>query len=74
MSRLKKSVEKTRNAALVALVVSDFFIATLNQNLIAIAKHQCTEPIPFRFKDPCAALWQFINSLGEHGQDGRGYR
>ena len=36
------------------VTVQRFLVATLDQDLVAVAKHQSTKAIPFRFEDPCS--------------------
>src|SRR5207253_2745016 len=64
-----KRLEQFRKVA-----VQRFFVATLDQDLVLVAKHQGTKPIPFRFEDPCSAYRQFADSFGEHRQNWRVHR
>src|SRR5262249_12981417 len=45
-----------------------FFIPALNQDFVLIAKNQRPKSVPFGFEYPLAAVWNFIDSLGEHRQ------
>src|SRR3984885_9719707 len=54
--------------------IERFLVAALNQDLVSVSKDQHPKAIPFRLEDPCAAVRQFSNSLGEHRQDRRIYR
>src|SRR5262249_49223326 len=48
--------------------VQRFFIPALNQDFVLIAKNQRPKSVPFGFEFPIAAVWNFIDSLGEHRQ------
>src|SRR5581483_4699192 len=53
------------------VAVERFLVAALNQNFVAVAKHQCAKPVPLRLEDPAVARGQFGETLGEHRQDRR---
>src|SRR5919106_4123799 len=56
------------------VAVQRFFVATLDQDLVPVTKHQGTKPIPFRFEEPCSGHRQFTYPLGEHRQNRRVHR
>ena len=37
------------------VTVQRFPVATLDQDLVSVAKHQSAKAVPFRFEDPCCA-------------------
>src|SRR6476646_6908287 len=49
------------------------FIATLDQDLISVTKHQRAKPLPLRFENPVSLGWQFSDSFGQHRQQRRIY-
>jgi hypothetical protein len=53
------------------VAVQRFFIAALNQDLVAIAKHQRAKAIPLGLENPSSGLRQLAHALGEHRQDRR---
>ena len=53
------------------IAVQRFFVAALDQDLVAVAKDQRTKPVPLWFENPCSPRRYFGNSLGEHRQDRR---
>ncbi len=54
--------------------VQRFFVATLDQDLVPVVKHQGTKPVPFRFENPASADRQFADPLGKHRQNRRVHR
>src|SRR5262249_17262284 len=48
-----------------------FFVAALNEDLVAVAKHQRSKSIPLRLENPISGGRQFAHSLGEHRQNRR---
>ena len=46
-------------------------VATLNEELIAVAKDERAEAVPFRLEDPSVARRELANELGEHRKDWR---
>src|SRR5580704_6555336 len=53
------------------VAVEWLFVATLDQNLVAIAKHQRPKPVPLGLKNPFFAIRQRTHTLGKHRQDRR---
>src|SRR5581483_4651113 len=53
------------------ITIKRFFIAALNENFIAIAKHQCAKPIPLGLENPIAFFGYVLDALREHRQHRR---
>src|SRR5262245_25284158 len=53
------------------VAVERLFVTALNEHLVAVAKDQRAEAVPFWFKDPCFARRQLADAIGEHGEYGR---
>ena len=53
------------------VAVERFFVAALDQDLVAVAEDQRAKPVPLRLENPRSVAGQFVNSLGEHRQDRR---
>lgn len=54
------------------VTIQGFFVAALEENFIAIAKHEDAEAIPLGLIDPVAAGGDLIYALCEHGEKRRG--
>ena len=66
--RDSKGLQQFREVAVERLA-----IAALNDDVIVVAKDQCPEAVPFRFKYPVLSLRKLRYSFGEHRQYRRGY-
>ena len=53
------------------VTVERLLVAALNQDLVAIAKHQGAKAIPLRLEDPAIAIRQLAHSFCEHWQHRR---
>src|SRR5215467_11774279 len=53
------------------VAVERLFVATLDQDLISVTKHQGAKTVPFGFENPISAVRQFTYPFGEHGQERR---
>ena len=51
------------------VTVEWLFIPALDEDLIAVAKHQRAKSIPLGLKNPIFPWGQFIDTLGQHGQE-----
>jgi hypothetical protein len=51
------------------IAVERLFVATLDQDLIPIAKHQRPKAVPFGLENPIPGGRQFTHALGQHGQE-----
>src|SRR5579872_2931733 len=51
------------------IAIQRFFVATLDENLIAITKHQNAEAVPLRFVDPLTFRRHFFDTLSKHGEN-----
>ena len=64
---LEQSFAQLREVAIQRLAVT-----ALDQQLVSVAKDHGAKSIPFRLEDPRVCVgWNFIHSLGEHGEDRR---
>ena len=71
---LSKADASKRIDELRKIPVERFLIAALDQNLVAIAKHQRAKSVPLGLENPFSARRQVTHPLGEHGQDRWVYR
>src|SRR5206468_1647243 len=53
------------------VAVEGLFVAALEQNFVAIAKDEDAEAVPLGLVNPVAFGGDGVDSLGEHGKDGR---
>ena len=53
------------------VAVQRFFVAALDQDLVAVAKDERAKPVPLGFEDPVPAGRQFTDALGQHRQERR---
>lgn len=53
------------------VAVERFLIAALDEDFVGVAKDDDPETIPLRLIDPIVGCGDLVDTLGEHGKDGR---
>src|SRR5438105_1595764 len=60
-----------RSNQLREIAIERFFVAALDEYVVAVTEDQRAEAVPLGLEDPAFAGREFADSLGEHRQDGR---
>src|ERR1700738_4272359 len=55
------------------VAIERFFLAALQQDLVAIAENEHAKAVPLGLEDPFTGGGNAVHALGEHGQDGGAY-
>ena len=66
-----RQLGQQRSHQLREIAIQRFFVAALNQDVVAVTKNQGAKPIPFRLKNPLPGRGQRIHPLCEHRQQWR---